>query len=140
VIQIFRIEIWEIALLKFPASPELAACDLVNHVVQCVVGEDLVRRHVDELTDPTAVSAAIAECRELGRDRFRRKYGYGRSTIYPLIHENCEYDSKAIAGVAFGIQHTTEPLKAKHDGNHGGMRNGGAGAVLKKLGFTIGAL
>jgi 5-methylcytosine-specific restriction protein A len=99
-----------------------------------------VRRHVDELTDPTAVLRAIAECRELERDKFLRKYGYGRSTVYPLIHEDREYDSKAIAGVAFGIQHRTEPLKAKHDGNHGGMRTGQAGAVLKKLGFTIGPL
>jgi hypothetical protein len=96
-----------------------------------------VRRHVNELTDPAAVLAAIAECRDLGREKFLRKYGYGWSRGYALVYEDREYDSKAIAGVAFGIQHKTEPLNAEHDGNHGGMKSGQAGAVLKALDFEI---
>lgn len=72
-----------------------------------------------------AVLKAIAEYDRLGRDEFLAKHGYGPARKYVLIHKGRHYDSKAIAGVAFGIQYpdreipvhyggaqSTEPLKA----------------------------
>lgn len=63
------------------------------------------------LTSRKAVEEAIAECDELTRDAFLKKYRYKRSRLYPLEHNGKVYDSKAIAGVAFGKQHGT-PLKS----------------------------
>jgi 5-methylcytosine-specific restriction protein A len=62
-------------------------------------------KNINLLTSQQAVAEAIAECDKLGRDYFLAKYGYKRSRKYPLIFEGREYDSKAIVGVAFGIQH-----------------------------------
>jgi hypothetical protein len=97
-----------------------------------------MRRHVTELTERAAVLAAIAECDSLGRESFRRKYGFGPSTGYILRHEDLDYDSKAIAAVAFGIQHKTTPLIAT-GGNeiHGGIKPREAGGVLIALGYVI---
>ena len=64
------------------------------------------------LTSREAVLDAIAECDQMGRDEFLKKYGYKHSRLYPLHYEGHTYDSKAIAGVAFGKQHGT-PLLAK---------------------------
>jgi 5-methylcytosine-specific restriction protein A len=44
-------------------------------------------------------------------ESFLKTYGYKPSRSYILRHEGRQYDSKAIAGVAYGIQHGT-PLKA----------------------------
>jgi len=85
---------------------------------------------LSDLTSSEAVLAAIAECDELGRDGFLKKYGFKYSRLYPLIYEGKTYDSKAIAGVAYGKQHGT-PLKAKEF-------SGGIATVvpaLRKLGF-----
>ena len=76
--------------------------------------------------------AAIAECNQLGRDKFLERYGYKYSRLYPLHYDGHIYDSKAIAGVAFGKQHGT-PLKAKEF-------SGGAATVipvLQRLGFPV---
>jgi hypothetical protein len=96
-----------------------------------------MRRHVTELTDPTAVLSAIAERDRLGQKTFLDKYGFRPSTKFSLRREGQEYDSKAIAAVAYGIQHETTPLKARGDGIHGGKKPHQAGGVLKKLGFEI---
>jgi 5-methylcytosine-specific restriction protein A len=61
-------------------------------------------KSIRELTSRTAVEAAIAEFDALGRDAFLAKYGFERARQYRLVHETREYDSKAIAGVAFGEQ------------------------------------
>ncbi len=58
-----------------------------------------------ELTDPTAVSRAMDEFDRLGRDAFLRKYGFGRSRNYFVERNGTLYDSKAITGVAYGIEH-----------------------------------
>lgn len=84
------------------------------------------------LTSADAVRDAIAECEQLGRDVFLKNYGYKYSRLYPLHYKGQTYDSKAIAGVAFGKQHGT-PLKANEF-------SGGAGTVvptLRKLGFPV---
>lgn len=60
---------------------------------------------LSELTDQAAVLAAMKECDELGRDRFLDKYGFGEARTYFLEYDGKRYDSKAIAGVAYGIQH-----------------------------------
>ena len=58
-----------------------------------------------ELTDPTAVSRAMDEFDRLGRDAFLRKYGFGRSRNFFVERNGTLYDSKAITGVAYGIEH-----------------------------------
>src|SRR5467141_3284394 len=63
------------------------------------------------LTSVNAVKEAIAECDQIGRDAFLKKYGFSYSRLYPLHYQGRTYDSKAIAGVAFGKQHGT-PLRA----------------------------
>ncbi|MFJ9047356.1 HNH endonuclease [Streptomyces sp. NPDC102347] len=46
------------------------------------------------------VLAAVAECQQLGRETFRRRYGFGRAKTYELVWNGNRYDSKAIVGVA----------------------------------------
>jgi 5-methylcytosine-specific restriction protein A len=78
------------------------------------------------------VEEAIAECDELTRDVFLKKYRYRRSRLYPLEFGGRTYDSKAIVGVAFGKQHGT-PLRS-------GEFSGGLATVvrlLKNLKFFI---
>jgi hypothetical protein len=61
---------------------------------------------LSELTDPEAVRQAIAEFDRVGRTAFLERYGFGRSREYMLREESGQlYDSKAIAGAAFGFQH-----------------------------------
>lgn len=75
---------------------------------------------------------AIAECDELGRDAFLTKYGYKRARQYRLVYDAREYDSKAIAGVAFGKQFGA-PLTPYEF--IGGAKH--CVPVLEKLGFEI---
>ena len=90
-------------------------------------------RKVNQVSSRKAVLAALAEYDQLGRDRFLAKYGYGRARKYQLLHEGREYDSKAIAGVAFGKQFSTTALTPYE------LSGGLASALrpLKKLGFQI---
>lgn len=55
-----------------------------------------------------AIERAIAEYDELGRDAFLSKHGFGRATAYALVVDGREYDPKAIAGVAYGLDHPDE--------------------------------
>ena len=67
------------------------------------------------LSNPAAVQAALDEYERLGRDGFLTKYGYGRSRDYLIRNPRTGElaDSKAIAGVAFGVQYPESgPLKA----------------------------
>ena len=87
-----------------------------------------------ELTDPTAVTRAMDEFDRLGRDAFLQKYGFGRSRNYFVERNGKLYDSKAIAGVAYGVQHP----------DRGPMRpnefSGGDATVrpkLEELGFVV---
>lgn len=88
------------------------------------------------LTDSAAVRAAIAEFDELGREAFLERYGFGAAVDYLVIDpaSGRAYDSKAIAGVAFGKQYPEEgPLAAA-------SFRGGAATVapaLEALGFPV---
>lgn len=75
---------------------------------------------------------AIEECDQLGQEEFLAKYGFGRATAYLLIHNGLSYDSKAIAGVAYGFA-TGTPLLSREF--NGGVH--GAAGVLRNLGFDV---
>src|SRR5215213_5822462 len=87
-----------------------------------------------ELTDPTAVSGAMDEFDRVGRDAFLRKYGFSRSRNYFVERNGTLYDSKAIAGVAHGIEHPDRgPLRPEEF-------IGGDATVrpkLEELGFVV---
>ena len=57
-----------------------------------------------DLTDRSAVLAAIAEADELGEPEFLRKYGFEASRRYLIEHDGRTYASKAILAAAHGIQ------------------------------------
>ena len=60
---------------------------------------------VRDLTDPKAVQAAIDEFDRLGRDGFLATHGFGKADRFYLRSPDGRlYDSKAIAGVAYGYQ------------------------------------
>ena len=81
-----------------------------------------------------AVLAAIAEYDAIGRDEFLAKYGFGSSRAYWLHHEGRRYDSKAVAGAAFGyLPGSPKPLTSEEF-------NGGYGQttpILQSLGFVV---
>src|SRR4051794_21127747 len=87
-----------------------------------------------ELTDPTAVTKAMDEFDQIGRDVFLRKYGFGRSRNYFVERNGNLYDSKAIVGVAHGIEHPDRgPLRPEEF-------IGGDATVrpkLEELGFVV---
>ena len=87
-----------------------------------------------ELTDPAAVTAALDEFDRLGRDAFLRKYGFGRSRNYFVERDGTLYDSKAITGAAYGIEHPDRgPLKPNEfDGGDATVRR-----KLEGLGFVV---
>lgn len=80
-----------------------------------------------------SVLAAIAECDAIGRKAFLAKYGYGASLAYRLRHERRTYDSKAILGVAYGIEHDCQALR--HWEFSGGAEH--CARLLARLGFTV---
>lgn len=91
-----------------------------------------LRGAIRGLTSRDAVLKAIAEYDRLGADQFREKHGFGPAKTYHLLHAGKYYDSKAIVGVAFGIEHG-RPLKAEDF-------SGGLQTVvprLKSLGFQV---
>ncbi|WP_380880054.1 HNH endonuclease [Sphingomonas sp. DBB INV C78] len=61
----------------------------------------MLERVTSNLTRP-AVLAALKEYDQLGQRAFLKKYGYKPARTYRLWHDNKPYDSKAIAGAAFG--------------------------------------
>jgi hypothetical protein len=91
---------------------------------------------INHLTSPTAVKLTISECDRLGRDTFLATYGFRHSREYPLSYAGHEYDSKAIAAVAFGYQYSDRgPLTSGQ--LSGGIGDQGAATCLIKLGFEI---
>lgn len=87
-----------------------------------------------ELTDRDAVLSALEEFDRLERDQFLRTYGFKSARSYFRRHGGRLYDSKAIAGVAHGIQHRGgQPLPAS-------AFSGGEATVARKLrslGFEV---
>jgi hypothetical protein len=89
-----------------------------------------------DLSSPTAVKNAIAECDRLGRDEFLSHYGYGSAREYVLSYHEKDYDSKAIAGVAHRFQFPElGPLKSEDFS--GGITANAAARKLSYLGFKI---
>lgn len=80
-----------------------------------------------------SVLEAMAEFDALGRKAFLSKYGYGPSAAYRIRHERRLYDSKAILGVAYGIEHQVTPLKPWEFS--GGAEH--CARLLARLGFTL---
>jgi MoxR-like ATPase len=81
-----------------------------------------------------AVLAAMKEFDELGREAFLEKYGFGRALKYVLLNDGKRYDSKAIYGVAHGIEHPDQGPLLSSDfsgGDHQVARH------LKRLGFAV---
>ena len=89
---------------------------------------------LSDLSDPNAVLQAMAEFDLLGRDQFLARYGFGPARTDFVSHEGKLYDSKALAGVAYGKQFPAEgPLKS--DAFSG--REATVKAKLEELGFEV---
>lgn len=91
--------------------------------------------NLTNLRSPAAVLAAIDECKARGRKDFLSHYGFGRALEYTLKYQGGEYDSKAIAAVAYGYQEGTHPLRSGQFS--GGKSRGAAGWALNRLGFSV---
>jgi len=89
---------------------------------------------LSDLTSRDAVLAALREFDQRGRDEFLSSSGFAPSRGYFLEHQGVRYDSKAIAGVAHGIQHPhLGPLRASSfSGGEATVKK-----VLEGLGFTV---
>jgi 5-methylcytosine-specific restriction enzyme A len=90
------------------------------------------RVNIVGLTSAHAVMQAIAECDKIGRAAFLAKYGFGQAKTLPLHYNDKIYDSKAIAGVAYGYQHGTFLSSANFTGGVSTVAR-----VLTKLGFPV---
>lgn len=89
---------------------------------------------ISDITGPQPILDAIAEFDRLGSDGFLRKYGFGPSRSYWLLHNGKRYDSKAIVGAAHGYARPDlGPLPAS-------AFSGGEARVqrkLEQLGFEL---
>lgn len=89
---------------------------------------------ISELTSKRAVLDALEEFDRLGREAFLAKYRYGKARRYFIIHDDRQYDSKAVVGVAYGFQFPARgPLK--HTDFSGGDRT--VKARLEALDFEV---
>ena len=91
---------------------------------------------LSELTDEYAVYAALEEAETLGRHQFSKRYGFGEATKYPVRWNGRDYDSKAIAAVAYGYQFP-ERGALKRTQLSGGVGPNNAAAKLRSLGFSV---
>lgn len=90
---------------------------------------------VSEVVTRGSVYKAIAIHDDMGREPFLAHYGYGPATKYLLAVDGREYDSKAICGVAYLLNHP-EGSRPKHFSGGISGRNTAA-TVLANLGFRI---
>jgi hypothetical protein len=123
----------------------VGACVLT---VMILIGRDLWRNYfakvsgnktrrpiaLSDITSQQPVLYAISEYDQLGRERFLRKYGFGKAQSYWLVHDGKRYDSKAILGAAHGFARPDlGPLRSTDF-------SGGETTVkrkLEELGFTV---
>ena len=89
---------------------------------------------ISDLTSRAAVQEAMAEFRDLGREAFLAKYGFGPALQYYVEYRGRLYDSKALAGVAYGKQY---PSRGTYTADRftGGAQT--AVATLRKLDFRV---
>jgi hypothetical protein len=92
------------------------------------------RPTISALTSRDQVLEAIRRFDRLGRKEFLARHGYGPAVRYRLRYRGKLYDSKAIAGVAWGLQHFNDPHQRPASFT-GGARS--SVPTLKRLGFTI---
>src|SRR6266540_2836748 len=88
------------------------------------------------LRDRASVLRACAEYDRLGQERFLSEHGFGPATKYLLRLGGKSYDSKAIVGVAYGIENPGEgtlPAGAFS----GGVSHGAAAWQLQRLEFEV---
>jgi hypothetical protein len=87
-----------------------------------------------KLSSRNAVLEAASECDAMGRENFLAKHRFGKARKYFLLIDGKRYDSKAIAGVAYGYEHPDEgPIAAS--AFRGGEKT--VRRVLQELGFTV---
>ena len=79
-----------------------------------------------------AVLQAMREFDELGRDAFLEKYGFWHAKYWFLVQDGKEYDSKAIYGVAVGID---DPERGVQNNFSGGEST--VVRRLRSLGFEV---
>lgn len=89
---------------------------------------------LSELTDPEAVTKAINEFFELGRDHFLERYSLTRSRDYFVPIGDMLVDSKPILSVAYAKQYPDRGLLPTERFNGGPA---GAGRALNRLGFEL---
>src|SRR4051794_35572542 len=81
-----------------------------------------------------AVLRAMQEFDELGRQAFLAKYHFGPARDYFIVRERRPYDSKAVLGAAYGVDHPDNgPLRSD-------QFSGGEATVvrrLEELGFEV---
>jgi hypothetical protein len=91
---------------------------------------------LEQLSSREAVLEAMRLYDERGRELFLKDSGFSTSKRYVLVYDGRDYDSKAIAGVAYGIQFPAEAPRTPANIN-GGVGNAGAATVLRRLGFVV---
>jgi len=90
--------------------------------------------NLSRITSPAAIRKAMAEYDRIGQDAFLQKYGFGKAYRFRLKDGERRYDSKAILGVAYGIQYPKEGRLSARD------FSGGEKTVTRRLdslGFEI---
>ena len=94
----------------------------------------MVAMPLSELTDRNAVLSAIAEHDAIGQMAFLAKYGFQPARRFRLLHDGKRYDSKAIAGRAYGYQFPGRgPLAStEFSGGENSVR-----PVLERLHFIV---
>jgi len=87
-----------------------------------------------KLKNKESVLQAIKEFDEIGQAKFLERYGFRKSRDFYLLYEGMSYDSKAIAGVAFGIENPELGYlrSAEFSGGKETVQR-----VLENLGFTV---
>lgn len=91
---------------------------------------------IGRLTSRAAVLAAIRLYDELGQAEFLSRFGFGEARAYLLVHDGRSYDSKAVAGVAYGLQFPAEGTLSSAEFS-GGIGPAGAATVLRNLNFEV---
>ncbi|MGF6444350.1 HNH endonuclease [Paraburkholderia youngii] len=87
-----------------------------------------------DINDRSAVLAAMREFDETGRERFLKKYKFGKARSYFLVENGKRYDSKAIIGAAHFYQYPAEgPLT--HEQFSGGELT--VAKILEDMGFVV---
>jgi hypothetical protein len=89
---------------------------------------------LSDLTDPSAVAAAVAEFKRLGRPEFLKKYGFGASRVYFAVVGDQHIDSKPLVAAIWAHQYPDRPRLTAGDFS-GGLDN--TGAALARLGIRL---